>query len=121
MKDLTVLAPGPEVVASQIERITSCLGPSTVKLTLPLNEAECPQLPFATVAGNQVVLQDGIQYPFRPLQVELGRYLKLLPKVLANPRGKFLRQPADNWMGFAKRILEPPWPCRLHIIRTYEI
>ncbi len=52
MKDLTVLS--PEAVASQIEGIASCPGPSTVELTLPLNAAECQQVPFATVAGNQV-------------------------------------------------------------------
>ena len=57
IKDLTV--PSPEAVAFQIEWIASCLGPSTVELTLPLNATECPKLPFASVAGNQVVLQDG--------------------------------------------------------------
>jgi hypothetical protein len=45
----------------QIERVASCLGPSTVELTLPLNAAECLKLPFAPLAGNQVVLQDGVQ------------------------------------------------------------
>ncbi len=51
-KDLTV--PSPEAAAIQIERVGSCLGPSTVELTLPLNATECPKLPFAPVAGNQV-------------------------------------------------------------------
>jgi hypothetical protein len=48
IKDLTV--PSPEAVAFQIERVASCLGPSTVELTLPLNATECLKLPFA-VAG----------------------------------------------------------------------
>ena len=64
---LTVLS--PKAVACQVEWIASCLGPSTVELTLPLNAAKCPQLPFAIVAGNQVVLQDGIQLPCSPLHV----------------------------------------------------
>ena len=89
MKHLTVLS--PEAVACHIEGIAASLGPSTVALTLPLNAAECPQLPFAiaSVAGNQIILQDGIQLPCRPLQVALGGYLKLLPIVLADPSGKF--------------------------------
>jgi hypothetical protein len=37
IKDLTV--PSPEAVAFQIERVASCLGPSTVEITLPLNAA----------------------------------------------------------------------------------
>ena len=65
IKDLTV--PSPEAVAFQIERVASCLGPSTVELTLPLNATESPKLPFAPVAGNQVVLQDGVQLPCSPL------------------------------------------------------
>jgi hypothetical protein len=73
MKDLTVLS--PEAVALQIERVASCLGPSTVELTLPLNTAKYPKLPFATVAGNQVVLQDGVQLSCRLLEVALGGYL----------------------------------------------
>ena len=87
IKDLTV--PSPEAVAFQIERVASCLGPSTVELTLPLNATECPKLPFAPVAGNQVVLQDGVQLPCSPLHFPLGRYLQLLPKILTNPCGKF--------------------------------
>ena len=87
MKHLTVLS--PVAVACHIEGIAASLGPSTIALTLSLNAAECPQLPFAIVAGNQVVLQDGIQLPCRPLQVALGGYLKLLPIVLADPSGKF--------------------------------
>jgi hypothetical protein len=73
MEHLPVLS--PEAVAFHIEGIAACLGPSTVALPLPLNAAECPQLPFAIVAGNQVVLQDGIQLPCHPLQVALGGYL----------------------------------------------
>ena len=114
IKDLTV--PSPEEVAFQIERIASCLGPSTVELTLPLNATECPKLPFAPVAGNQVVLQDGVQLPRSPLHVPLGGYLQLLPKILTNPCCKFCRQPADNRMGFAKRILKPLLPRQLAII-----
>ena len=116
---LTVLS--PEAVAFHIEGIAACLGPSTVELTLPLNAAKCPELPFAIVAGNQVVLQDGIQLPCRPLQIALGGYLKLLPKVLADPRCQFCRKPADNRMGFAIRILEPRWPRRLPIVCTHDI
>ena len=80
MEHLTVLS--PEVVAFHIEGIAACLGPSTAdsERTLPLNAAECPQLPFAIVAGNEVVLQDDIQLPCRPFQVALWGYLKLLPK-----------------------------------------
>jgi hypothetical protein len=116
---LTVLS--PEAVAFHIEGIAACLGPSTVELTLPLNAAKCPELPFAIVAGNQVVLQDGIQLPCSPLQVALGGYLKLLPKVLADPRCQFCRKPADNRMGFAIRILEPRWARRLQIVCTHDI
>ncbi len=61
IKDLAV--PSPEAVAFQIEHIASCLEPSTAELTLPLNATECPELPFAPVAGNQVVLQGGVQLP----------------------------------------------------------
>jgi hypothetical protein len=68
-----------EAVAFQIEGVASCLGPSTVELTLPLNAGECPKLPFAPVAWNQVVLQDGVQLPCHPLHVPLGGYLQLLP------------------------------------------
>ncbi len=46
---MTVLS--PEAAAFQIEGRARCLGPSAVELTLPLNAAECPKLPFATVAG----------------------------------------------------------------------
>ena len=89
IKDLTV--PSPEAVAFPSERVASCLGPSTVELTLPLNATESPKLPFAPVAGNQVVLQDGVQLPCSPLHVPpaLGRYLQLLPKILTDPCGKF--------------------------------
>jgi hypothetical protein len=78
MDHLTVLS--PEAVALHIKGIAACLRPSTVEFTLPLNAAKCPQLPFAIVAGNQVVLQDGIQLPCSPLHVLLGGYLQLLPK-----------------------------------------
>ena len=84
VEHLTVLS--PEAVAFQIERVASCLGPSTVELTLPLNATECPKLPFAPVAGNQVVRQDGVQLTCRPLHVPLGRYLQLLPQILSGGR-----------------------------------
>ncbi len=87
MEHLTVLS--PEAVAFHIEGIAACLGPCTVERTLPLNAAKCPQLPFAIVARNQVVLQDGIQLPCSPLQIARGGYLKLLPIVLADPRCQF--------------------------------
>jgi hypothetical protein len=87
MDHLTVLS--PEAVALHFKGIAACLGPSTVEFTLPLNAAKCPQLPFAIVAGNQVVLQDGIKLPCSPLQVALGGYLKLLPIVLADPLCQF--------------------------------
>ncbi len=119
MVHLTLLS--PEAVAFHIEGIAACLGPSTVELTLTLNATKCPELPFAIVAGNQVVLQDGIQLPCSPLQIVLGGYLKLLPKVLADPRCQFCRKPADNRMGFAIRILEPRWPGRLPIVCTHDI
>ena len=119
IKDLTV--PSPEAVAFQIDRVASCLGPSTVELTLPLNATECTKLPFAPVAGNQVVLQDGVQLPCSPLHVPLWRDLQLLPKILTNPCCKFCRQPADNRMVFAKRILEPQLPRQLAIICTNDI
>ncbi len=89
MEHLTVLS--PEAVAFHIEGIAACLGSSTVERTLPLNAAKCPQLLFVIVAGNQVVLQDGIQLPCSPLQVALGGYLKLLPIVLADPNCQFSR------------------------------
>ncbi len=87
IKDLTVLS--PEAVAFQIERIASCLGPSTAELILPLNATECLKLPFTPVTGNQVVLQDGVQPPCSPIHVPLGGYLQLLPKILTNPCCKF--------------------------------
>ncbi len=119
IKDLTV--PSPEAVAVQIERVASCFGPSTVELTLPLNATECPKLPFAPMAGNQVVPQDGVQLTCRPLHVPLGRYLQLLPQILTNPCSKLCRQPADNRMGFAKQILKPLWLRLLAIICTNNI
>ena len=86
-KYLTVLP--PEAVAFQIEGIASCLGPSAVALTLPLNAAKGPKLSFASVVGDQVIIQDGIQLSCSPLCVALGGYAQLLPKVLAYPRGQF--------------------------------
>jgi hypothetical protein len=119
IKDRTV--PSPEAVAFQIEQIASCLGPSTVELTFPLNATACPKLPFAPVAGNQVALQDGVQLPCSPLHVPLGGYLQLLPKYFTNPCCKLCRQPAHNRMGFAKRILKPSLPRQLAIICTNNI
>ena len=54
MVHLTVLS--PEAVAFHIEGIAACLGPSTVELTLPLNAAKCPELPFAIVAITNLVV-----------------------------------------------------------------
>ena len=119
IKDLTV--PSPEAVAFQIERVASCLGPSTVELTLPLNATESPKLPFAPVAGNQVVRQDCVQLTCSPLHVPLGRYLQLLPQIITNPCGKLCRQPADNRMIFAKQILDPLLLRQLAIICTNDI
>ena len=80
MEHLTVLSPEEE--AFHIEGIAACLGTSTVEHTLPLNAsaAECQQLPFAIVAGNQVVFQDCIQLPCSPLQVALSRPLQVAPQ-----------------------------------------
>ena len=58
MKYLTIFS--SEAVVFQIEWIASGLGPSAVELTLPLNAPESPKLPFATVIGHEVVLQDRI-------------------------------------------------------------
>ena len=72
MKHLYLTVLSSKEVACQVEWIASCLGPSAVELTLPLNAAECPKLSFAAVAGDQVVFQDGIQLPCRPLEAALG-------------------------------------------------
>ena len=55
MKHLYLTVLSSKAVACQVEWIASCLGPSAVELTLPLNAAECPKLSFAAVAGDQVV------------------------------------------------------------------
>ncbi len=119
LKDLTVLP--PEAVIFQIEGIASRLGPSTVELALPLNAAKRPKLSLAALAGDQVVFQDGIQLPCSPLRAALGGYEQLLPKVLADPRGQFRRQPADDWVGFAIVILEIRRLSLLHIICAHDI
>ncbi len=67
MKHMYLTVFPPKAVACQVAGIASCLGPSAVALTLPLNAAECLKLSFASVAGDQVVFQDGIQLPCRPL------------------------------------------------------
>ena len=87
MKYLTVLP--SKAVTSQIEGIASCLGSSTVELALPLNAAERPKLSSASLAGDQVVHQYGIQLPSRPLLLTLGGYAQLLTKVFANPLSQF--------------------------------
>ena len=66
-----------------------CLGSSAVELALPLNAAEHPKLSLASLAGDQVVHQYGIQLPSRPLLVTLGGYAQLLTKVFANPLSQF--------------------------------
>ncbi len=57
MKHLYLTVLSLKAVVCQVEWIASCLGPSTVELTLPLNAAECLKPSFATVAGDQVVQQ----------------------------------------------------------------
>ncbi len=85
-----------------------------------LNAAECLKLSFAALAVDQVVFQDCIQLPCCPLEAALGVYAQLLPVVIADPSCQFQRQPAENWVGFAKQILKPLWR-RLHIICTHYI
>jgi hypothetical protein len=51
-KYLTILS--PKLVACQVEGISSCLEPSAVELTLPLNAKDCQKLSSAAVAGDQV-------------------------------------------------------------------
>jgi hypothetical protein len=65
--------------------------------------------------GDQVVFQDGIELPCRPLEAALGGYAQLMPMVIADPSCQFRRQLAENRVGFAKRILKSRWR-RLHII-----
>ena len=89
MKHLYLTVLSSKVVACQVEWIASCLGPSAVELTLPLNAAECPKLSFAAVAGDQVVFQDGIQLPCRPLEAALGGYAQFKPMVIADPSCQF--------------------------------
>ncbi len=84
---LTVLS--SKAVACQVEWIVSCLGPSAVELTFPLNAAECPKLSFDAVAGDQVVCQDGIQLPCRPLEAALWGYAQFKPMVIADPSCQF--------------------------------
>ncbi len=84
---LTVLS--SKAMACQVEWIASCLGPSAVELTLPLNAAECLKLSFAAVAGDQVVVQDGIQLPCHPLKAVLGGYAQFKPMVIADPSCQF--------------------------------
>jgi hypothetical protein len=79
MKHLYLTVLSPQEIACQVEGIASCIGPSAVALTLPLNAAECPKLSIATVAGDQVLFQDGIQLPCRPLEAVLGGYAQLIP------------------------------------------
>jgi hypothetical protein len=71
MKHLYLTIFSPIAVACQVEGIASCLGPSAVVLTLALNAAEYPKLSFAAVAGDQVVLKDGIQLPCCSLEAAL--------------------------------------------------
>ena len=47
MKHLYLTVLSLKAVACQVEWIASCLRPSAVELTLPLNAAECPKLSFA--------------------------------------------------------------------------
>ncbi len=86
---LTILS--PISVACQVEGIASCLWPSAVVLPLPLNAAECLNLSFATVAGDKLVLQYGIQSPCHPLEAALGGkgYAQLMPMVIADRSCQF--------------------------------
>ena len=90
MKHLYLTVLSSKVVACQVEWIASCLRPSAVELTPPLNAAECPKLSFA-VAGDQVVCQDGIQLPCRPLEAALWGYTQFKPMVIADPSCQFCR------------------------------
>ncbi len=107
MKHIILTVLSPKAVSCQVEGIASCLWPPAVALPLPLNAAECPKLPFAALAEDQVVFQDDIQLPCCPLEAALGGYAQLLPMVIADPSCQFRRQPAENRVGFAKRILKP--------------
>jgi hypothetical protein len=88
MKHINLTVLSPKAVSCQVEGIASCLWPPAVALTLPLNAAECPKLSFAALAEDQVVFQDGIQLPCRPLEAALGGYAQLLPMVIADPSCK---------------------------------
>ena len=67
----------PKAVAGQIERIAPCLGSSAVELTFPLNTAKDSKLSFATMAGDQVIFQDGIQLPRSPYRGRPHQHLSL--------------------------------------------
>jgi hypothetical protein len=114
MKDLAVLS--SKAVTTSIEGIASCLGSSTVDLTFPLNAAEGPQLASTLVARYQVVFKDGIQLPYSPFEALLGGYTQLLPKVFTDPRCQFGRQPAQNRVDSAERIIQPRWLMHIIII-----
>ena len=85
MKHINLTVLSPKAVSCQVEGIASCPWPSAVALTLPLNAAECPKLSFAALAEDQVVFQDGIQLPCRPLEAALGGYAQLMPMFIADP------------------------------------
>ncbi len=70
MDHLTVLS--PEAVAFHIEGIATCLGPSTVERTLPLNAAKCLQLPFAIVAGTRLFSRMAFSSPAVHSRLRLG-------------------------------------------------
>ena len=74
-QDLAV--PPPKAVAGQIEGIATCLWPSAVEFTFPLNTAKGSKLSFAAMAGDQVIFQDGIQLPSSPLSVALWGYAEI--------------------------------------------
>ena len=58
IKDLTV--PSPEAVAFQIERVASCLGPSTVELTLPLNATGWSGMSRTSCSMSAASMQEGM-------------------------------------------------------------
>ena len=51
----------PKAMPIQIERITTSLGPSLIKFTLPLNSTECSEMPAVWARGNKVVHQNVVQ------------------------------------------------------------
>jgi hypothetical protein len=53
MKHINLTVLSLKAVSCQVEGIASCLWPSAVALTFPLNAAECPKLSFSALAEDQ--------------------------------------------------------------------